>query len=233
MGFDLSEIQGSLGAGATLGFIYQPVPAFAVGASYASKQFFTDLKWRLFAGDVSNVQDGKGLPVSSTGGQYTMNLDFPQQAALGIAVRPVRSLLWSVDAKWINYRDSYDKVTLKGNFSGPFGSAKEVPLNFGWDNVVVYATALQLDVTPKLAFRAGFNYSTSPIKAEDVDNNMAFPAIVKRRAAGGFTYRLGRNWEMTMAYMKAFKEEVVSNSGSGTKMSLEESAADIEVSYRF
>jgi long-chain fatty acid transport protein len=226
---DLSEMQGALGAGATVGVIYRPLPEFAVGATYASKQFFSDFKWRLGAGDISNVFDADGNMVSSTDGIYTMTLDFPQQAALGIAVRPISQLLITADAKWINYRDCYQTVKLKGDF----GVSNEVPLEFGWDNVVVYATAVQYEVIPGLSFRAGFNYSTSPIKADDVDNNMSFPAIVKRRAAGGFTYRLDRRWELTMAYMKAFKEELTSNSGSETKISLEENAADFQVSYRF
>lgn len=233
MGMDLGQMQGAVGVGGTLGIIYRPAPSFAAGLSYASKQYFSDFKWRLAAGDVSNVYDPAGNPVSSQNGTYTMSLDFPQQAAFGIAVRPVRPVLWTADVKWINYHDTYNVVKLKGDFTGPYGSADEVELNFGWENVMVYATALQVDVTPKLALRAGFNYSSSPIKAEDVDNNVAFPAIVKRRASGGFTYRLGRNWEMTMAFMKAFKEELSSGSGSGTKISLEETAGDIELSYRF
>jgi long-chain fatty acid transport protein len=223
-GMDLSEVQGAVGYGAALGIIYQASPVFAVGASYTSKQFFTDFKWRLGAGDVSLG------PIASRDGTYTMKLDFPQQAAFGIAVRPFRPVLWTADAKWINYHDTYNKVKLRGDFTG---GADTVVLDFGWDNVTVLATALQIDVTPKTAFRLGFNYSSSPIKAEDVDNNVAFPAIARRRAAGGFTYRPGRNWELTVAYLKTFKEELTSNSGSGTSISLEESATDIELSYRF
>ncbi len=224
-GMDLSEMQGAFGGGATIGFIYQPVPAFAVGASYASKQYFTDFQWRLSGGDVD--LSAMGGPVSQDG-KYTMKLDFPQQAAFGIAVRPFRTVLWTADVKWINYSDTYDKVKLHGEFTG---GVKDVDLDFGWDDVWVYATALQFDVSPKLALRLGFNYSTSPIKVEDVENNLAFPAIVRRHASGGFTYRLGRNWEFTMAYMKAFKEELTG--ASQTKISLEESTADFELSYRF
>lgn len=230
IGMDLSEIQSAVGAGATIGFLYQPVPAFAMGASYASRQFFTDFTWRLASGDISNVADKDGAIVSSTDGQYSMNLDFPQQAAIGIAVRPFRKLLWTADVKWINYRETYSVVTLTGNFTG---GAKEVPLNFGWDDVMVYASALQVDITPSLVFRMGGNFSSSPIKPEDVDNNVAFPAIVRKHASAGVTYRFGRFWEMTLGYMKAFREEMKSNSGTGTLIMLEESAADVQLSYRF
>ena len=229
-GMDLSEMQGTLGYGATVGFIYQPVPEFSVGASYSSKQNFGKFRWRLTADDVSNVLDVNGAYTSSLDGIYTMDLDFPQQAAFGIAVRLGRPVLWTADVKWINYSDTYKVVTLKGNFSG----GADVPLDFGWDDVWVYATGLQLDVTPKFVLRAGYNYSTSPIDQADffeVENNMAFPAIVKQRVAGGFTYRFGRHWEMTMAYMKAFKEEMTGV--TMTKISLEEEGVDFEISYRF
>ena len=158
-----------------------------------------------------------------------MSLDFPQQAAAGVAIRPTKKVLWTLDVKWIEYHDTYNIVKLRGNFT----TASEVTLNFGWDNVWVYATGLQYDVTPKFAVRVGYNHSDSPIKKEDVDNNLAFPAIVEDRVAGGFTYRFGRHWEFTGAYMKAFRNELTSNSGTGTKISLEEQAVDIELSYRF
>jgi len=212
-----------LGLGGSVGLIYELVPAFSVGASYTSKQYFTDFKWRLSAGD---VVWNNGAAVS-TDGIYTMGLDFPQQAAVGIAVRPAKIFLWTLDAKWIQYSDTYDVVYLKGDFGGP----SEVALNFGWDDVWVFATGLQFDITPKFVFRMGYNHSTSPIKKEDVESNLAFPAIVEDRVAGGFTYRLGRHWEITMAYMHAMREQLTGL--TGTTISLEEEAADFELSYRF
>ncbi|HAK58994.1 MAG TPA: aromatic hydrocarbon degradation protein [Nitrospiraceae bacterium] len=223
-GFDLGEMQGALGLGAAVGFIYTPVPTFSVGASYTSKQYFTDFKWRLSANDVVS-QTGQ----TSQDGIYTMSLDFPQQAAVGIAIRPIRNFLWTLDVKWIQYSDTYDVVKLKGAFGGTGGTETDLP--FGWDDVWVYATGFQFDITPKFAFRLGYNHSSSPIKEEDVENNVAFPAIVEDRVAGGFTYRLGRHWEITMAYMHAMREQLTGL--FGTTISLEEEAFDFELSYRF
>ncbi len=236
IGMDLSEMQGSLGYGGTIGFIYQLVPEFVVGVSYSSKQNFSNFKWRLSSGDVSLYDMTSGATITSRDGIYKMDLDFPQQAAFGIAVRLGGPVLWTIDAKWINYSDTYDVAKLKGTFDVSLGGTmSEIPLNFGWDDVWVYATGLQVDVTPNFAIRAGYNYSTSPIKKEDVEsmngNSYIFPAIVIQRVAGGFTYRFGRHWEMTAAYMKAFKEELTGM--FGTKISLEEQAADFEISYRF
>lgn len=233
LGMDMSEMQGALGYGATVGLIYQIIPEFAVGLSYSSKQNFGEFKWRLSDGDINMDYyfQSMGYPAGmgiSQDGIYKMDLDFPQQAAFGIAVRLGGPVLWTADVKWINYSDTYNVVKVEGAFTG---GLREIPMQFGWDDVWVYATGLQIDVTPKLVIRAGYNYSTSPINKEDVENNVAFPAIVEQRVAGGFTYRLGRHWELTMAYMKAFKEELTGL--SGTKISLEEQAADFELSYRF
>lgn len=232
-GMDMSEMQGALGYGATVGLIYQIMPEFAVGLSYSSKQNFGKFKWRLSDGDINmdyyfrSLGSPPGMGISQDG-IYKMDLDFPQQAALGIAVRLGRPVLWTADVKWINYSDTYNVVKVEGAFTGWLG---EIPMQFGWDDVWVFATGLQIDVTPKFVIRAGYNYSTSPINEEDVENNLAFPAIVEQRVAGGFTYRVDRHWELTMAYMKAFKEELTGL--SGTKISLEEQAADFELSYRF
>ena len=227
VGFDLSEMQGALGFGAAVGIIYEVSPAFTVGASYTSKQYFGDFKWRLSAGDVVDLFTPGAVSVN---GIYKMKLDFPRQAAAGIAVKPFRNLLWTVDVKWINYSDTYDVAYLKGDF----GVTNQVALTFGWDDVWVYATALQFDISPKFAIRVGYNHSDSPIDEKDpleVENNIAFPAIVEDRIAGGFTYRFGRHWELTKAYMKALKNELTG--ASGTTISLEEQAVDMQISYRF
>jgi len=223
-GMDLSETQGALGYGGTIGLLYQPIPAFSVGLSYASRQVFQDFKWRLSTGDVSNGQ------VTNQDGIYTLQLDFPQQAALGIAIRPHRNLLWAIDVKWINYSSTYDVVQLKGQYTG---GVTELPVNFGWSDVWVIATGIQYEVTPTLALRVGYNHSNSPIKAEDVDSNLAFPVIVRNHVSGGLTYRFGRHWETSLAYMQALKEHRTSNSGSGTKIGLDEKNGDFEISYRF
>ncbi len=219
---DLSETQGAYGVGGAIGIIYQPVQAFGVGLSYTSKQNFSEFEWRLAAGDIN--MGG----ITNQDGIYTMDLDFPQQAAFGIAVRPFRTVLWTADVKWINYNDTYDKVFIKGDF----GTVEKMEMDFGWDDVMVYASALQFDITPNFVFRLGYNHSTSPITRENIDNNLAFPAIVQDHASGGFTIRFGRNWEMTLAYMKALKEEIISPN-TGATISLEEQAGDIELSYRF
>ena len=96
--------------------------------------------------------DKNGTLVSSTDSIYTMKLDFPQQATFGIAIRPFRKLLWTADVKWINYRDTYKVVTLDGTFTG---GATQVPLDFGWDDVTVYASALQFDITPEPGITCG------------------------------------------------------------------------------
>ena len=85
----------------------------------------------------------------------------------------------------------------RSNWRAISRAADEIELEFGWRDIWVYATALQLDVTPKLSLRAGFNYSCLRLRRRTWIIIIAFPAIVKRRASGGFTYRLGRNWELT------------------------------------
>lgn len=230
MGMDLSEMQSAVGGGASVGLIYQPVPAFALGLMYSSKQFFTPFKWRLAAGDIVAPDPITGDMYMNTGGEYTMTMNFPQQAAMGIAVRLGRPVLWTVDVKWINYSATHDVIKLKGSYAG---GLTDLPMYFGWSDVYVAATGLQFDITPNFVFRLGYNYSTSPIKPEDVENNMVFPAIVTSRASGGFTYRFGRHWEMTMAYMKAFEAEMKIKGNDVPMITLEEQAVDFEVSYRF
>ncbi len=46
-------------------------------------------------------------------GTYTLDLDFPQQAAVGIAVHATQAFTVAADVKWINWSDTMDNPCCK------------------------------------------------------------------------------------------------------------------------
>lgn len=241
--FDLGRPTSQMGYGFTLGTLYDVTDKITVGASYTSKQEFSDAEFRLGQDDVLNYGGATGMP-----GTYNMDLDYPQQVALGISYKPTEKLLVSADVKWINWSDTHDKISFTGpagSFGG--GTTNSIDLEFGWDDQYVYAIGGQYAVNEKVNLRAGFNYAESPIDEADVFNNMIFPAIVERHITFGGDYKFDDHWTLAVAYMKAWSEELTGtddisdemqqvfafNSDSDAKISLEEQSIGMQLSYLF
>jgi long-chain fatty acid transport protein len=165
------------------------------------------------------------------GGTYKLDLDYPQQLAGGIKLSPVRGLDISADIKWINWSETMDKLAVKA----PNGS--KVRMDPGWDDQVVYALGVSYDATRALSLRAGFNYAESPIDDEDASANLILPGVVETHYTVGANYKFNGHWEVGGHFMYAPEvERTVPNSNrmlAGTKISLEETSAGINIGYRF
>ena len=243
--FDLGRPTSQMGYGFTIGGLYDINDMITVGASYSSKQTFGDAEFRLGQDDVLNYAGATG-----EAGTYKMGLDFPQQAAIGIAVKPIEKLLVTADVKWINWSSTHDKVS----FSGPSGSfmtasgpTDSIDLEFGWEDQYVYAIGVQYAVNEKVNVRAGYNYAESPIDEADVFNNLVLPAIVEQHITLGGDYKFDDHWSLAVAYMKVWSEELTGkndisadmqqvyafSSDSDAKISLEEQSLGMQLSYLF
>ena len=245
MNFNMNRQAGVFGYGLSFGALYKVNNMITVGASYKSKQDFSKLEYQLRAGDIANFPNGGGGTVASNDGTYKMDLDYPQQMAAGITVKPTDALKVSFDVKWINWSDTMDKLAVKGNFvvSGP--GPGEAALNPGWDDQTVYALGVDYAINDRWNIRAGYNYSDSPIDEKDVFSNLILPAVVKSHATIGATYNVNNHWDLSFAYMRAFSNDVKGKNdipapfngffgnSSNAKISLEENSYSFNIGYRF
>lgn len=246
--FDLGRPTSQFGYGFTMGALYDPAKWLTLGAMYSSKQNFEEAEYRVGTNDILNYSGAVGKP-----GVYRMDMEYPQQAAVGAAVKPMDGVVIDMDVKWIDWSSTHDKV----KFTGPadsfdsdgdgVGDSNKIDLNFGWDDQWVYAIGMGVDATKDLTLRAGYNYGESPIGEEDVFNNLVFPAIVEKHYTAGFDYKLGKSWGISMAYMKAVRKELAGKNdvssgmqqvtpfgaNSGAKIALEEDSVGMQLSYRF
>src|SRR3990172_5999588 len=212
---NLSRSPGTFGIGTTLGAMYKVSDRVDVGFAYSSQQYFQNTEYRLPSGAVTNFPQATGTATNASPGPFDLDLNFPQQWALGVAARPVDRWLVSFDIKWINWAATHDAVKLKGTFgldtSGD-GVADQtidsISLPFGWDNQWGFAVGTQYQVTDAFAVRAGLNHAKAPIDEADVFSNLAFPAVVEDHLTLGATYRFGDHWEMSGAYKRALKNEL-------------------------
>jgi long-chain fatty acid transport protein len=243
--FDLGRPTSQMGYGFTVGALYDLNDTLTFGASYSSKQTFGDAEFRVGTNDILNYAGAVGKA-----GTYAMDLQYPQQFALGVAYKPTAELLIDFDVKWINWSDTHDNVAFSGP-SGAFmtsgGPVSSIDLPFGWEDQWVYALGAQYALNEKVNLRAGFNYAEMPIDEADVFNNLVFPAIVERHIAVGADYKFDDHWSVAGTYMHAWSESLTGTGDvskdmqqvfafqedSDIAIELEEKSIGMQVSYLF
>jgi len=251
MNFRLGRTAQSLGYGVSLGALFKINSMFQVGAYYKSEQMFGDMEYQLRANDILNFPDGNGGLVTSTGGTYKMDLDFPQQFAAGLKFTPMDTLTVSADVKWINWSATMDELEVTGDFnSGNYGGGgptnQNAALDPGWDDQIVYALGVDYQVMKDLNLRAGYNYAEAPIEKDDVFSNLLLPAMTEQHLTLGATYRLNNHWDLSFAYMKAFNNSVTGKgdipqsyqnlgfaADSNAEINLEETSYTLNIGYKF
>lgn len=200
------------GFGATLGAIYRLSDKVQLGASWISKQDINEHEF------------------NTSSGKFSLDLDVPQQVAVGLALRPMPGLLVEADVKWINFSDTTNIVPIQR----PAGYVGSVPaqINFGWDDQVVYSLGVRKEMGPGMALMAGVNYGKSPIEENDVDNNLGSIAIPEWHLSVGMTRKLGKNFAASLSYTHAFENEITSSSGSNNTIKIEQNIFYAQISYQ-
>ncbi|ABI57838.1 OmpP1/FadL family transporter [Alkalilimnicola ehrlichii MLHE-1] len=227
--FDLSKASSALGAGVSLGLIYDLGTRWRLGATYQSKIHFEDLRYNLAAGDIHG-QDSNGEFVDGEAGTWRLGLDYPQQASVGLAWAANNTLTLSADVKWLNWSDTMDELTVKG----PNGS--RFALDPGWDDQWVFAAGAEWVVNPeRLTLRAGVNYAESPLDDEDVATNLLLPAVVERHVALGGTVRMVNGWDLGFHLKHALKNKQTQDGGpfDGVSVEMDQWSAGLNIGYAF
>lgn len=229
--FDLSRGASNFGYGFNLGVIYDVSEMVTVGASYESKQQFADMEYQLASGDIYMMDPATGNEFIAPAGTYKLDLDFPQQAALGIAVRPNDAITVSADLKWIDWSDTMDKLSVKG----PNGI--NVAMDPGWDDQTVYALGVAWDVMPKLVLRAGYNYAKAPFSDSEVSRNLILPGVVESHYTFGGDYQVNNHWDVGFHYMYvpevSFKAPANDPMAPNSEVSLSEQSLGVNIGYSF
>ncbi len=223
--FDLSRGASGFGLGFGLGVLFDVSDQLTVGFNYKSKQQFSPLEYQLGFGDISN-----GPGQEAPAGTYKLDLDFPQQAALGLAFRPNADLMVSADLKWIDWSDTMGELAVKG-------PGISVPMDPGWKDQTVYAVGVAYAVNPRMNLRAGYNYAKAPFEEDKISSNLILPAIVETHYTVGMDYTLNNHWELALHYMhvpeKSMTAAATDPAVPGAEISLSERSFGMNIGYRF
>jgi long-chain fatty acid transport protein len=204
----------STGVGVRFGYVGKPNDLVTFGASWSPKTKMKkfDKYAGLFAG----------------GGSF----DIPENFGLGLALQVTPSVVLAADYSRINYGD----VASVGNPStntpmglGPLGSASGS--GFGWSDVNVIKIGVQWNASSQWTLRAGYNKTDNPIQSRDVTFNIIAPGVITKHYTLGGTYALGKDRELTFAYMYAPRNSVTGPGMFGGSETIRMSQQSLGVQY--
>lgn len=163
------ETATSFGYGATLGVKVTPAKAVTLGAAYETRSHFQD-----FTFDVP-------------GGKDKLRFDQPQVATLGVAVRPLDTLVVAADLEWIDWSS-----TMGGGLPR-YGERQPTTMawSMNWKDQWVVKLGVQVSPVKGLDLRAGYNHGKMPLDRSRAFENLVFPAVTEDH------FTVGAGWAVT------------------------------------
>lgn len=201
--FGLAPNQGSdssTGLGVRVGYFAKLSEQVSLGASYSPKVNMS--KMNKYAGLFANQGD----------------FDIPANAAIGLAVQATPTLKLAVDYQKIQYGGVPAIANSSQNILACYGGDASQCLGgskgpgFGWSDVSVIKLGGEWAYSSLVTLRVGFNRSGNPVHATDVTFNILAPAVMTKHYTLGGTYKLGKDAELTWAYMYAPQNAVTGDS---------------------
>lgn len=195
-----------IGVGAKLGILYKLSERFTVGAAYT-----TPIRLPLEDGKViANMQAAELGRVTYRNAEVD-GLELPQELGVGMAVRPVRSLLLALDVSWIDWSSSMKRSTLHATDPDTPGAPLvfESSSSMNWRDQYVIAIGLAYDATERTILRAGYNYGRNPIPDETLTPILA--TFSEQTVTVGIGHQISREWRIDAAIEYALNDKVTYN----------------------
>lgn len=183
---------GAFGVGFQAGILYRATEQVRLGLSYTSPQWFQDFEYNA-------VHENPNLGNFQTARTISFALDVPAVYAGGVALT-LGDVLWTGDARYITYSRT-------DGFSDSGMDATGAVLGFGWEDIWVLASGVQLRPVDRVALRGGYNFTQNPIPPEQSAFNVPAPAIVQHHLTLGFGVTFG-DLTVDAGYYHAFANEI-------------------------
>lgn len=209
--FELSTAHAQ-GISASLGVQWDPAPYLSLGLAYSTPAFFTPLRGSAdIDGDAalerirndpdiqfltdalfeSFLPDGAAANFRARYDYEIEGFQAPQWVSAGLALRPRDDLLIAADFRWVQWSKAFDSidVALTGGDNPNInevngGDAIETSVKLAWKDIYIAALGASWAPADWLVLRAGYNYSTSPIRKNRATPS---PPVYEHHVAGGFT----------------------------------------------
>jgi len=216
----------STGFGLKLGWLGEVTPGLSLGASYQSK-----INMKAF-------DKYKGLFAENG------DFDIPSTWTVGLAFKTTPSSSLLFDVQKINYTDvksvSNPESNLVNCFMGDSSNCLggDSGAGFGWQDMTVYKLGYQWQSNPDWTWRFGYSKTKQPIRDDSLIFNILAPGVIEQHFTFGFTNKINKDSELTLAAMIAPEKKVsgsdnltVGLSGTPTTVELKMHQYELGVNY--
>jgi long-chain fatty acid transport protein len=176
------------GAGVQAGAYYVTEYDWQFGASIKSPQWFQNFEYN------AKNQIGGARSVA-------IPIDAPLIASIGTAYSGVERMLFAVDARYLDYRNT------RGFAASGFGPTGAVN-GLGWNSIYAMSAGVQYKVTDFTALRMGYSFSTNPISSDSTFFNIASPLVIQHGLSVGASRDITNTFKVSLTYCHFFENSV-------------------------
>ena len=169
-GYPLAKRSSATGFGGQAGVFYNSGTGLKAGVSYKSQQYFSEFNFE------NTYLDGSAAP------NVKFKMNYPSIFSVGAGYSN-KTIDLAMDYRMVNYQNT-------DGFSKSGWTQTASVAGFGWQNMNVISAGLQFKGIEKFPLRAGYTYSSNPIKPELAFFSTPATAIIKN------AFQLGFGWEM-------------------------------------
>ena len=190
LGYPLSESASATGFGGQIGLFYDSLKGIKIGASYKSKQYFSDFDFE------NTYLDGSSAPNVL----FTMNYPAIYSIGLGYSKGIVD---FALDYRYVDYEstEGFEDFGWALAESGPAQGFPTGAVNgFGWENMSVVSFGFQLKAIERLPLRFGYTYSSNPINDELAFFSTPATAIIAHAFQFGLSYEFTDGFRLDAVY---------------------------------
>jgi len=196
-GYPIADKATAIGYGGQIGIFYDSGDMIKLGASYKSKQYFSEFDF-----DQTYI-DGTTAP------NVKFKMNYPAIYSVGLGLSG-KKLDFALDARYVDYENT-EGFEESGWAIADSGPAQGFPTGavsgFGWESMVILSTGLQYKILDNLPVRIGYTHSTNPIKDELAFFSTPATAVIENAMQFGLGYRFGEKFKVDAMYHYGFKGE--------------------------
>ncbi len=211
LGYPKTDKASAIGFGGQIGVFYDSGKVLKLGASYKTKQYFSDFGFK------NKYLDGSDAP------DVDFKMNYPAIWSVGMGLSG-KKIDFALDFRYVDYENTegFEKSGWQIANSGPFAGFPTGAVNgFGWRNMTIVSAGLQYKVTEKFPVRIGYTYSSNPITDELAFFSIPATAVIRDAGQIGFGYQVNDKFEINAVYHHGFR-------GRGSKGSLLNPRPDID-----
>lgn len=192
LGYPTTDAASAIGFGGQIGVFYDSGKMLKLGASYKTKQEFSDLTFD------NTYLDGTTAP------ENNFQMNYPAIISVGMGLSG-KKLDFALDFRYVDYENTEGFAESGWAIDEASGFPTGAVNGFGWDSMTILSAGLQYKITENFPIRIGYTHSSNPISDELAFFSIPATAVIENAAQIGFGYQVTDKFKVDAVYHQGFR----------------------------